>query len=200
MASVAVTIPTLGASHLLDALASLPAGMPLYIRDNRQVNWGVAKSWNWGINSALKDGASHVLVLNDDVRLDTKDFVDRLIQDLSREGVIMASGHPTHVDPRPVEGRLAMSAFMCDARLFSEIGEFDESFFPAYFEDTDMLHRITLTGKWRTYYDSDARFHHWVSSTRHEIRGARRTKSDYRTNRERFFKKWGFYPDAGKTK
>lgn len=198
MKAVAVTIPTLGASHLLDTLASLPSGLPLYLRDNRQDNWGVAKSWNWGVRTALDHGAEYVLVLNDDVRLDTPDFIDRLIANLQKDGVILTSGHPDHVEPRNSDGRLAMSAFMCDARLFAEIGEFDEQFYPAYFEDADMLHRIQLSDHWRTFYDSEAIFHHWVSATRNEIRGARRTGSDYKANRQRFFRKWGFYPDAGK--
>lgn len=198
MAVVAVTIPTLGASHLVDTLASLPPGLPLYLRDNRKDNWGVAKSWNWGIRTALAEGADFVLVLNDDVRLETPDFVERLQEDLTREGVIMVCGHPDHVAPQSPDSRLAMSAFMCDGRLFSEIGEFDENFAPAYFEDSDMLHRIKISQHWRTYYDSDAVFHHWVSSTRNEIRGARQTGRDYKRNRERFFTKWGFYPDAHK--
>jgi hypothetical protein len=200
MSVVAVTIPTLGASHLVDTLASLPPGLPLYLRDNRKENWGVARSWNWGIRQAIKDGADYVLILNDDVRLDTPDFMQRLIDDLARPDVIMAAGRPDHVPSQPDDARLAMSAFMCDARLFQEIGEFDEAFSPAYFEDSDMLHRIKSSNRWRTYYDTDAVFHHWVSSTRNEIRGARQTGRDYKTNRERFFKKWGFYPDAHKKK
>lgn len=198
MKSVAVTIPTLGASHLLDTLASLPPGLPLYLRDNRADNWGVAKSWNWGIKKALADGAEYVLVLNDDVRLMTPDFIDRLAASLGQERVILVSGRPDHVEPKPDDDRLAMSAFMCDARLFANIGEFDETFSPAYFEDADMLHRIKISGRWRTYYDTDAVFHHWISSTRNEIRGARQTGRDYKANRERFFQKWGFYPDAHK--
>lgn len=195
MASVAVTIPTMGASHLLDTLASIPPGTPVYIRDNRQENWGVAKSWNWGIKAALTDGAEYVLVLNDDVRLDTPDFIDRLVADLARDAVILTSGRPDHVDPADESRRLAMSAFMCDGRLFHEVGEFDEQFWPAYFEDDDMLHRIQSTGRWRTFFDSDAVFHHWVSSTVAELRGARRTsRMHFKTNRERFFQKWGYYP------
>ncbi len=199
--SVAVTIPTMGASHLVDTLSSIPDGTPLYLRDNRSDNWGVAKSWNWGIKKALADGAEYVLVLNDDVRLDVPDFIDRLIADLHREGVILAGGRPDHIEPKPDDTRLAMSAFMCDARLFRQLGEFDEIFWPAYFEDADMLHRIQISGTWRTYFDSDALFHHWVSSTRNELRGVRWTvRLHYKTNRERFFQKWGFYPDANNKK
>ncbi len=199
MKSVAVTIPTLGASHLLDTLSSLPVGLPLYLRDNRVDNWGVARSWNWGIRQALADGAQYVLVLNDDVQLRGDDFIDRLVSDLDKDGVILVSGRPDHVNPGPSDARLAMSAFLCDERLFREIGPFDEQFFPAYFEDADMLHRIQRSS-WRTYLDSEAVFHHWVSSTRNEILGARRTGHSYKVNRERFFKKWGFYPDVNKKK
>lgn len=192
MLSVAVTIPTLGASHLVDTLGSLPAGLPLYIRDNRQDNWGVAKSWNWGIRTALADGYEYVLVLNDDVRLDTPDFIDRLVADLQKDGVILSSGRPDHLPPAPAEERPAMSAFCCDRRLFEEIGPFDERFWPAYFEDSDMLHRIRASGRWRTYYDSEAVFHHWVSSTVRELRGARRlSRQNWKRNRERFVEKWG---------
>ncbi|MCY0897457.1 MAG: glycosyltransferase [Firmicutes bacterium] len=197
MPKVAVTIPTMGASHLVDTLASLPPGLPLYLRDNRTENWGVAKSWNWGIKRALADGADYVLVLNDDVRLDTPDFIDRLIADLQEEGVILASGRPDHVPPAASDRRLAMSAFLCDARLFREIGEFDEQFWPAYFEDDDMIHRIHLSNRWRTYFDSQAVFHHWVSSTASQLWRVRwTTRTHFKKNREKFFQKWGFYPGA----
>lgn len=195
MQSVAVTIPTMGSTHLVDALSCLPSGMPIYLRDNRADNWGVAKSWNWGIHKALEDGAEFVLVLNDDVRLETQDFIERLVADLHRENIILASGRPDHVEAGPSSRRLAMSAFLCDSRLFTEIGEFDESFWPAYFEDDDMLHRIRANDRWNTWFDSDAVFHHWVSSTVNEIRGMRRmTRTYFKKNRERFFKKWGYYP------
>ncbi|WP_053960272.1 glycosyltransferase family 2 protein [Sulfobacillus thermosulfidooxidans] len=195
-ATVAVTIPTMGATHLVDTLASLPPGLPLYLRDNREENWGVAKSWNWGIREALKDGAQYVLVLNDDVRL-APGFIERLVEDLQRDNVILASGRPDHVEVSPPTRRLAMSAFLCDHRLFDEIGEFDESFWPAYFEDDDMLQRIRNTNRWKTWFDSDAVFHHWVSSTLSQFRDIRRMNRRYfKENRERFFQKWGFYPDG----
>jgi len=185
----------MGASHLLDTLASIPPGIPLYIRDNRTENWGVAKSWNWGIRTALSHGAEYILVLNDDVRLDSPDFIDRLVADLERDHVILASGRPDHVEMSSSDKRPAMSAFMCDGRLFQEVGEFDEQFWPAYFEDDDMLHRIKASESWTTFFDNEAVFHHWVSSTIGELRNARKTsKTHFKQNRERFFKKWGYYP------
>lgn len=190
----AVTIPTVGASHLIDTIASLPPGFRLYVRDNRRENWGVAKSWNWGIRQALIDGAKYVVVLNDDVRLDTPDFVERLIADLQKDGVILASGRPDHLPAGHPDTRLAMSAFCCDARLFQEIGEFDETFWPAYFEDSDLLHRIRLS-PWRTYFDTEAVFHHWVSSTVREFPELRRiSRAHWKINRQRFIDKWG--PDV----
>ncbi|POB09744.1 hypothetical protein CO251_12620 [Sulfobacillus sp. hq2] len=195
MATVAVTIPTMGATHLVDTLASLPAGLPLYLRDNREDNWGVARSWNWGIRQALADGAEYVLVLNDDIQLQGHDFIDRLVADLQRDNVILVSGRPAHVEPAPPTRRLAMSAFLCDRRLFDEIGEFDEAFWPAYFEDDDMLHRIRASDHWRTWFDSDAVFHHWVSSTVNQIRSAKRKHRTYfNKNRALFIQKWGYDP------
>ncbi len=195
MAAVAVTIPTMGATHLVDTLASLPPGLPLYLRDNREDNWGVARSWNWGIRQALADGAEYVLVLNDDVRLESRDFIDRLVADLHRNEIILASGRPAHVEAGAATKRPAMSAFLCDHRLFDELGGFDESFWPAYFEDDDMLQRIRATSHWQTWFDSDAVFYHWVSSTVNQIRGIRKmNRSYFNKNRELFYKKWGFYP------
>ena len=195
MASVAVTIPTMGAPHLVDTLASLPPGLPLYLRDNREDNWGVAKSWNWGIRQALRDGAQYVLVLNDDVRLNHPTFIDHLVEDLQRDHVILASGRPAHVPVSPTSRRLAMGAFLCDHRLFDEVGVFDESFWPAYFEDDDMLYRIRATNSWQTWFDNEAVFHHWVSSTVHQIPGMKRQiRTYFKRNREQFFQKWGFYP------
>jgi GT2 family glycosyltransferase len=181
----------MGSSHLVDTLSSLPVGMPIYLRDNRLDNWGVAKSWNWGIRQALADGADYVLVLNDDVRLITPDFIDRLVADVQRDGVILASGRPEHLEPKPNSARPAMSAFCCDRRLFEEIGEFDEAYWPAYFEDSDILHRISVS-PWKTFFDSDAVFKHWVSSTGREFpKIGRQNRSNWKRNRQRFLDKWG---------
>lgn len=193
---LAVTIPTMGASHLIDTLASLPPGLPLHLRDNRQDNWGVAKSWNWGIRRALADGADFVLVLNDDVRIETPDFIERLIADLSRDNVILVSGRAASDPPARSDARLTMSAFLCDQRLFQIVGECDETFWPAYFEDDDMLHRVRKTQQYRTYYDSDAVFYHWTSSTIREVGAARWLNRRYfKKNRQHFEDKWGYRPD-----
>lgn len=186
----------MGNSHLLDTLGSLPHGTRLYIRDNRHDNWGVAKSWNWGINAVLADGLQYALVLNDDIRLNQpRAFVEALVQSLKLPDVVLSSGRPEDASPQIPQWDLPhMGAFMVDHRLFDLVGPFDELFWPAYFEDDDMRHRIKLQAL-RTFSPLHATYFHWRSSTIKELPKMRLLNKIYfKKNRQRFFDKWGFYP------
>jgi len=101
-------------------------------------NIGVAASWNLGLRAARRaSGESRVLVLNDDVVL-TQDALQSYADALgdADENVVVIG---------PVEH--PYSAWCCRAEmLLEEVGELDEQFWPAYYEDDDLSYRIALAG------------------------------------------------------
>lgn len=190
-----VVLAVLGGEHLVDAVASIPVGARLYIRDNRQENWGVARSWNWGIRTALADGCTYVLVMPEDVAFESH-AVDELRQALRLPSVILSSGN-VNVD---TEGDNSgwdhpdFSLFMVDERLFRIVGTFDEAYFPAYFEDNDMHEQIMRAG-WRTYCPQGATFRHWRSqSIRQFPHISALSGQHFAKNHAYFVAKWGHEP------
>ncbi|MCB0311360.1 MAG: hypothetical protein KDD42_08995, partial [Bdellovibrionales bacterium] len=93
----------------------------------------------------------------------------------------------------------SFACFMIDRRLFEIVGEFDEQFAPAYYEDHDMNRRITLAG-YETCSSKHALFWHEQSSTVRsldqvevaDVREWINERLEY--NRELYAAKWGGYP------
>lgn len=194
-ADLGVVIPTVGANTLADTLLSLPAGVRLYLRDNRQENWGVAKSWNWGVRQALTDGCRWVLVLNDDVRLLAPTVPQRLVEALALPDVILTTAVWDRSVPDSPWDHPQFGAFCCDGRLLAEIGPFDEQFWPAYFEDCDMHERIKRSGRWRTYSPLDAQYATDMSQSIRQLPHiARLNQEHFPKNRAYFIQKWGYSP------
>ena len=127
----------------------------------------LARAWNIGIKKALQMGAELILVTNLDIF-----FHEHFLQNL----ITFAKENPSPIiwgginwpppnitaqdDPVPlVFHGVHFSCFLCDHRLFSEVGEFDEAFMPAYHEDSDMTYRISLSGH-SALSTSSARYNH----------------------------------------
>jgi len=90
------------------------------------------------------------------------------------------------------------SAFMVSAQMWEAVGEFDELFFPAYFEDNDYHYRMNLSG-----YDAivlpSALFYHFGSGTQNEANenGQPMVPSPaFEDARARYVRKWGGAPGA----
>ena len=183
-------IPTMGTSHLLDAMGSLPPGTSLYLRDNRTDNWGVAKSWNWGIHQAITDGCNYILVTNDDVRYDPS-IVLRLMEAFSvASDIVLTAAYNGSFNPDPWD-HPNFSLFMIRSTFPEQVGWFDEHFWPAYWEDTDMHEQIKAKGL-RTYTPEGAEFHHWGSTTIRENATLRALNNQtFERNKAYFLKKWG---------
>ena len=98
-------------------------------------NVGVAASWNAILREA---GAEPAVVSNDDITLGPETLM-RLYGDggIGQHEFVIAEG-PPHANG----WCLFMQAPSCAAK----VGYYDESFFPAYYEDTDYHHRMKLAG------------------------------------------------------
>lgn len=146
-------------------------------------NLGTCASWNFAARWAWRRGLEAVLVLNDDVELLDEDVVRKLGQEV---------GH----DPNRliVLFSLGFSAFVMTRELWEGVGEFDEGFWPAYFEDNDYHLRVVKKG-WpgfdvpcRTLHHGSASLRRWKEWEDWNAMFA------FPVNARRFVAKWGGPP------
>lgn len=120
--------------HIIDNgnqnLDYLEENVPIYVHNQVQ-NIGVAASWNKLCNLIFqkKDWA---LLVNDDVYLGYGNQRVNMCIEMSENGI--------------VQSEKSWSVLLINKELYEYIGEFDEAFFPAYFEDSDYLYRLRLSG------------------------------------------------------
>jgi len=182
------------------------------IRNDQNV--GCASAWNQGMAMALKEkSVDKVAVLNNDIILN-RECIDRLIkkQEELRYPVITATdmakecAAPEDVIKMPilswqfVVDEPEFSCFLISREGYGLIGEFDERFYPAYFEDNDYHYRAKLLKK-RLVKTSTALYYHYGSRT---IKGNVAIKETvnayYEQNREYYKEKWGGEPGEEKYK
>lgn len=142
----------------------------------------VAQSWNLMAKKAFQDGHEQIVMLNDDVTLtgphNLLDF--RWANTLWEGKTLFTAG---------VDG---WHAFSLPKKLYDAVGEFDEGFWPAYYEDNDYSRRIALHG-------SEFRELAINIPIEHELRGSQRGHDDVRIWLEktqpvvhnRYVSKWG---------
>ncbi len=146
----AIGIPTLNRSDLLNSaleiyFKNLP-DVKIFIIDNgdqdiksrtknfkiikSKENLGVAGSWNKLCTEIFKEH-EYALILNDDIQLDIpqkelNEFISNKKFDLIK-----------------CQNQFHLSSFVLTKDCFSE-AQFDEDFYPAYFEDLDYMYRLNL--------------------------------------------------------
>lgn len=107
-------------------------------------NLGVAVSWN------VLMRISHpkpVIIMNDDLFVEYDTF-GRMLS-VKNEAIITVKG---------------FSCFMLDRKVYDLLGNFDEKFYPAYFEDDDYRYRLKLSG-FHEYKLENVNVEHHKSST-----------------------------------
>jgi GT2 family glycosyltransferase len=148
-------------------------------------NLGVAASWNYALRWA---NGTPALIVNDDVVLDlhtVEAFADASRRDQPQ--VIQAVPTPT------------WSCFLQNQNMFQLVGDFDEGFYPAYFEDGDYRWRMRCLGHDVDLIDAGA-IRHDASSTLASYSPAEREDHErtYRANALRYAQKWGGPPGLEK--
>ena len=113
--------------------------LPDYLADQADVvyeanNLGVARSWNLLIETAPNDD-DLVLITNDD-----NELVPEAVATFRRYGQDMPSQNYF------TSKSGGFSCFCFRKKALTEVGRFDESFYPAYYEDNDYHHRIKQRG------------------------------------------------------
>lgn len=160
----------------------------------------LARSWNKGIEKALRQGCKYVIVPNLDIAL-TKDTIDNLVGFAKKDDSVMWSGRCSNTGANYPQGDFVVNSFdvydnfsffMVGPRLFKEVGKFDERFEPAYGEDVDLQYRIDLAGKKHTCVSS-APFKHFGQTTLKHCKGVTQEKVKGDTDKY-FIRKWGAAP------
>lgn len=132
----------------------------------------LARAWNLGAFNALSGGCDFVIIPNLDVILHP-DCIDNLIKTAIKhpEAILWTAADwytKKTINEATMEDSVAespnFSCFMMDRELFKEVGFFNESFKPAYFEDNYMHYQIKKKGQIALMTNS-ARFYHYASAT-----------------------------------
>lgn len=174
--------------------ASLPTLVPVlseYHQQGRNVllwvherRCGVATSWNQFFRDTNHD---YVIIGNDDAIVHTH-TIEQLVN--------TANEYPEEIFfPADGQNGNTFSLFLLTRRGYELIGEFDEVFWPAYFEDDDYSRRITLAG-FKHMNVIGASYDHAGSSTLKTYTDAERQQHHvrFRANRDYFRYKWGGEP------
>jgi GT2 family glycosyltransferase len=103
-----------------------------------QENLGVAKSWNMLMDYSDKIGATHVLILNDDIYLGKNETDLALLIKNNLDADFINSFHN-------------WCSYILRVDIWKKAGMFDEEFFPAYFEDNSFDYKMTLVGAKKTW-------------------------------------------------
>ncbi len=107
------------------------SGKAIHVMGGTGENIGVAGAWNV-LCREIFVSCQYALILNDDIHLGkTGDFIEDFLSD---------NKHDLCITP------LDLSVFILPKLTWELIGEFDEKFYPAYYEDTDYMYRMKLKG------------------------------------------------------
>lgn len=162
---------------------------------NWENNIGVAAAWNKGLEQALGEDAA--IIVNDDVELHPG-TIAKLVDALDEYDLISGVATP---DPSRWAEDYEFPDFACFAvkptDFIEKFGTFDENFYPAYFEDNDMVRRIKVGGG-RQGIHMSAGINHVGSATQNW--GGSKVVSDqqFELNRDYFVMKWGGMPHEEK--
>jgi len=158
----------------LKFLSDLPINVHIY---EQEYNLGVAASWNFLCHKIFQKH-NYALILNDDVYLGYG--TERVNQVISK--------YPHSL----VQSHVSWSVILLSKYMYDFIGDFDETFYPAYYEDSDYLYRMKLKGIRQDVDDSLNPKIIRISMT--QAKDPELVNESMRVNRERYIEKWGNSP------
>lgn len=193
----------------------IDAALMHYHRNNNR--WGFQRSVNFGVKYGIDNGADLFLICNNDIVLHPE-AIWRLVERLSKGDMGMVtcmdiSGEmrekgivPTLISLLDANDKLVVdeaphpnfSAFMVSKDCWEIVGEFDELFEPAYFEDNDFHYRMGLEGVGGIVYPP-AMFYHYGSRTQNEANEDGKpivVSTMFENNRGFYVRKWGGVPGS----
>jgi len=139
-------------------------------------NLGVAGSWNKLCN-IIFEKYENALLINDDVYLGYSTEVVEKSIDKTKVGIVQSDFN--------------WSVLLINRDLYEFIGDFDEDFYPAYFEDSDYIYRVKLKGLLHEIdYTLSPKTKRSFGSTEMD----KDLNKNFQRNRARYIKKWGNSP------
>ena len=166
--------------HIIDNgnqnLTHLEENENIYVH-NQMENIGVAASWN-KLCKIIFTKQDWALLINDDVYLGYGRSRVHMAMEMSEVGI--------------VQSEINWSVLLINKDLYEYIGEFDEGFYPAYFEDSDYMYRMKLAGILHEV-------NHWLNPIDAKVSQTYEKAPDLvnlamRFNRQRYIDKWGNVP------
>jgi GT2 family glycosyltransferase len=158
---------------------------------------GVAGAWNLGLRKLFNEaGAERVLVTNQDVILRPDTYETLLKEDA--DFVTAVSTREPNLLEGPSGGRRPHPDFSCyciSKICYNRVGPFDESYYPAYFEDNDYHIRMAKAGI--EAYCLDFPFYHYGAGTMKnatEEELAQYYGPGFLHSKQYFQSKWGVLP------
>ncbi|NIV53580.1 MAG: glycosyltransferase [Gammaproteobacteria bacterium] len=172
----------------------------------------LAGKWNAGIRKAWEAGCDCVLVTNNDV-LFHPETIDRLVERIQDDDVVLVSAHniegiftESGIPPEfIISGEWELeddiggeaecpdfSCFMLSRECWDIVGDFDERYEPAFFEDNDYHERILRKGL-KALNIPSAPYYHYGSITVDQDQSEARHER-FRKTRDKFYQKWGYVP------
>lgn len=140
-------------------------------------NLGVSASWNLMCRKIFEEN-DYALILNDDIYLGRKEWeIDNLLTNFKRFFYVTTQD---------------WCAFILPKTTFETIGDFDEGFYPAYYEDNDYTYRIKLHGQYPYRIPFLNPFVYTNSSTSHKQPSI---LTHVPHNKQRYIDKWGGEPN-----
>lgn len=146
-------------------------------------NIGVAKAWNLFLKTIDQN---YIIIANDDVAVHEHTLAHfKIVARQNKRAMLTAEGMLGN----------AYSLFLLPQAIYREIGEFDERFSPAYFEDNDYDYRRRLLGI-DFISVTGATYSHDVSSTlkRYSPEEMNNHHNNFRRNQAYYISKWGGLP------
>lgn len=211
------TLESLKTDHEIYKIAVINACLPDYLpwveKNHDEVIWNdrnvLSRAWNRGIKRAKELGYDLVFIPNLDVTFHTK-TLDNLVKwayknkDYTVIASVVYESYELFAEAslcsklEPGFGRSSFSSFLLRISEHKKVGDFDEVFEPAYYEDDDYSRRLVLSkAKFGTALDSI--FYHRVSQTLlndTELNG--NWNPIFEKNAKRYSEKWGGPPGSEK--
>jgi GT2 family glycosyltransferase len=155
-------------------------------RENKMVvyrpekNLGVSGSWNMIMDYAIRTDATHVLMLNDDIYLGKDESQIMTLIRLWKDAEFFNS-------------ELNWCSFILPVETYKKVGAFDESFFPAYFEDNDYFRRMMLSNiniVYTAFLNPEIYRNSMTIALQPEL------NQGFEKNRQYYISKWGGMPNS----